>query len=430
VLGLIKSDESPILFYFFSCAGSTMSSLLKNMDAGCLLLLSAVMLTLAGCGSSDRIAEPEPTRQRQGESTTMRAPELKPATVQPKKVKKKQPVAPVGDPEDLFEVVDYVHNYQIRKPDANPVSDDEFVMLSPAGPGVNSSTFSVTQPETSGEPEKSNVSFKLPEGFSVIEEAGYSAEGLPRRIRCERDYSEMVLVPAGVSLQGVTEGNKNAQPRFSVFQKAFYIDVNEVTLEQYRRWRSEMIAKKGRVPEPAGNDAQAANFPAMGIAYSDAIHYARSMGKQLPLETQWEKAARGERGSHYPWGNGRALWHQNRYPGQIDPVKSYPGDLSPYCVYDLAGNAREWCDDWYSPNAYQAALTVANDGVVRDWQGPKRPVVPGQRVVRGGKDSWKVWKRAGENMRTPPADVGFRCVLNLSVSPEERQQNSRPGNAF
>jgi len=113
----------------------------------------------------------------------------------------------------------------------------------------------------------------------------------------------------------VKSGDKNATPQFTVYQNAFYIDVLEVTLEQYRRWRSEMIAQKGKIPAPPGNDTQPAEFPALGISYTDALNYARTMGKQLPREAQWEKAARGEMGFQYPWGNGRGSLAENTTPG-------------------------------------------------------------------------------------------------------------------
>ncbi|QDT92095.1 formylglycine-generating enzyme family protein [Gimesia algae] len=397
----------------------------------CAVVAGFSLLFLVGCGGgSDPVKQQsQPPRQAAGSSTNMRAPTLKPTGVKPtsKKTVNKTQTVPEGNPDDLFEVVDYVHNFEIQKPDPAGQSEDEFVALLPAGAGVNASSFSIVKSGTEAEPHQPDPSFKLPEGFTAIKEAGYSQQGLPNRIRCDLDYSEMVLVPAGVSVQGVVAGDANAKPQFSVYQDAFYIDVHEVTLEQYRRWRSEMIAKKGKVPEPAGNDSQPSNLPAMGISYTDALNYSRSMNKQLPRETQWEKAARGEQGFTYPWGSGRPLWQVTRQPGQIDPVATFSGDRSPYGVYDMAGNAREWCDDWYSKNAYQAALALSDAGVVRDWMGPRRAVEPSMRVVRGNQKSWEVWKRTGENMRTPPADVGFRCVLNLksaSATPEKTKSGS------
>lgn len=399
------------------------------------ILISGLLLLTVGCGGGNENVQPkQSTGQKRSSSSTVNAPKLKssPSKSRAKpQLKKKQPTV-AGNPEDSFEVVDYVHNYQVKKPQSDSTSKDQFAVVMPAEKGLDSTSFTVVQSETQDDMGTPNSEFELPKGFSAVESAGYSSQGLPNRIRCERDYSEMVLVPAGVSIQGDESGAKNTSPQFTIYQNAFYIDLYEVTLEQYRRWRSEMVAKKGKIPEPAGNDRQPADFPAMGISYTDALNYARTMGKQLPRETQWEKAARGESGFIYPWGNGRALWHKTRKPGQIDSVGSFSGDLSPYGVYDLSGNAREWCDDWYSDNSYKAAMALSDDGIVRGWSGPKRPVVPSMRVARGNQKSWDVRNRAGENMRKPSVDIGFRCVLNLPKSAEEAEESEKPqkANAF
>tara|TARA_R110002095_G_scaffold150422_1_gene129946 strand:+ start:9058 stop:10140 length:1083 start_codon:yes stop_codon:yes gene_type:complete len=360
----------------------------------------------------------------------MRAPKLKSSKSTIRKKKKAKQPELAGNPDDMFEVVDYIHNFEIKKTGVADQSDEQVAVIFPDKPEINSTTFTVVKTDTQAEQATPDSSFELPKRFSAVKEAGYSSQGLPKRILCEHDSSEMVLVPAGISVQGKSNGEKNAGPEFTIYQDAFYIDVHEVTLEQYRRWRSEMITAKGKIPEPAGNDSQLANFPAMGVSYTDALNYARTMGKHLPHETQWEKAARGESGFLYPWGNGRALWHKTRQPGQIDPVGMFPGDQSPYGAMDLAGNAREWCDDWYSENAYQAALSLSDAGVVRGWTGPKRSVVPSMRVVRGNQKSWEVSKRVGENMRKPPVDVGFRCVLNLANAPNADTEKSKPASSF
>ncbi|QDV51649.1 Serine/threonine-protein kinase pkn1 [Gimesia fumaroli] len=395
-------------------------------------LTGVILLLTVGCSEDQPVVQPSQKPLRDTSSSQMRAPKMKPSKSvarKKKKVKAKQPEL-AGNPDDMFEVVDYIHNFEVKKTGVPYQATEQVAVMFPEKPEINSTTFKVVKNVAQAEQPAADSSFKLPKGFSAVKEAGYSDRGLPKRIRCERDYSEMVLVPAGVSVQGVTNGEKNTSPEFTIYQDAFYIDVHEVTLEKYRRWRSEMIAEKGKIPEPAENDGQPADFPAMGVSYTDALNYARTMGKQLPHETQWEKAARGESGFQYPWGNGRALWQKTRLPGQIDPVGTFLGDQSPYGVMDLAGNAREWCDDWYSQNAYQAALALSDAGVVRGWTGPRRPVVPSMRVVRGNQKSWEVWKRSGENMRTPPADVGFRCVLNLASAPNAEAEQSKPANAF
>lgn len=405
---------------------------LKQSGGAFRFLLGGVLLLAVGCGGSEPVIQQSQKPLRDTPSSAMRAPKLKPSkSVATKKrpVKKKQAEL-AGDPEDMFEVVDYIHNFQIQKAGTGYQVAEQVAVVFPDKPEINSTTFTVIKSDSAVEQTKPDSAFKLPEGFSAVKEAGYSLQGFPNRIRCERDFSEMVLVPAGVSVQGISNGEKNAGPEFTIYQDAFYIDVHEVTLAQYRRWRSDMITKKAKIPDAPGNDSQSENVPALGISYTDALNYARTMGKQLPRETQWEKAARGEMGFQYPWGNGRALWQKTRQPGQIDPVGTFPGDHSPYGALDMAGNAREWCDDWYSENAYRAALTLSDAGVVRDWTGPKRSVVPSMRVVRGNQTSWQVWKRAGENMRTPPADVGFRCVLNLANTPAADTEKSKPASSF
>ncbi|MFK7777582.1 MAG: SUMF1/EgtB/PvdO family nonheme iron enzyme [Gimesia sp.] len=366
-------------------------------------------------------------KNKRDSSSSVSAPQLKSSASKSRaksRVKKKTPKL-AGKPEDFFEVVDYVHNYQITKPQTESDAGDQFAVLLPTQNDMDSTIFTVIKSGIQEDQGTPDSEFELPEGFSAVAAAGYSAQGLPNRIRCEQDYSEMVLVPAGVSIQGQANGAKNTSPELTIYQNAFYIDVYEVTLEQYQRWRSDMITKKGKIPEPAGNDSRPTNFPAMGISFTDALNYARTMGKQIPLETQWEKAARGETGFMYPWGNGRALWYKTRKPGQIDPIGSFSGDFSPYGVFDLSGNAREWCADWYSDHSYQAAMALADAGVVHGWSGPKRPVIPSMRVVRGNQKTWDVRKRAGENMRTPPADVGFRCVLNLPESKDDSEDSPK-----
>lgn len=410
---------------------SNMLQILKAHQCVFGLIVAGVFGTLTGCSCESEPQILEAKRTQNTTSSKVKAPKkrsVKRKQQRKKTVKETQPEI-VGNPDDQFEVMDYVHNFKIQKTPTNNDSKDQFAVVLPAREEVDSTSFVILKNATQDEQNKPDSSFELPDGFSAVEEAGYSDRGLPNRIRCEKDYSEMVLVPVGVSTQGTNEGEKNEAPQFVIYQNDFYIDVHEVTLEQYRRWRSEMIGKKGKVPNQAMNNSQPADFPALGIFYSDALNYARTMGKQLPLETQWEKAARGETGFLYPWGNGRPLWSKNRKLGQIDSVRSFSGDLSPYGVFDLSGNAREWCRDWYSEKSYQGASRFADAGVVRKWTGPKRAVVPSTRVVRGNQNSWEVTRRAGENMRTPSADVGFRCVLNLPEASED-SESTKETNSF
>ncbi len=104
------------------------------------------------------------------------------------------------------------------------------------------------------------------------------------------------------------------------------------------------------------------NCPAMAVDYWDAYAYAKWKGRELPTEEEWEKAARGEKGFVYHWGDDLDLKKVNSNAdykesdpgakGQVDgynfwnPVDKIRGDKSPYGVIGIAGNVREWTGTW------------------------------------------------------------------------------------
>lgn len=289
--------------------------------------------------------------------------------------------------------------------------------------GIDSSQFNVAHRPTSDTTLAGNSDFKLPAGFVVVGEAGWSADGYPRRIRCEKDGSAMVFVPAGSFLQGTNAGPPEASPEHAVELDAFYIDQAEVTNEQFERFRADVRDAK-RVAAPARSTANSRE-PAMGIAWADAVAYAHWSGKELPTEAQWEKAARGPNGFSFPWGNGRPLWQRPRQPGQIDTVMSFSGDLSPFGAFDLAGNAREWCADWYSDAAYKQVVSAG--AVPSNPTGPKNPATLKQRVIKGGSGTWNLWSRSGAGLGERPQDVGFRCVWTPKAVPVVTASDAKSG---
>lgn len=229
----------------------------------------------------------------------------------------------------------------------------------------------------------------------------------------------MALVPAGTSPIGSNDGPAESKPRLSVYLDDFYIDVTEVTLAQYDEFRKELGEAKKRIPQEPVNANSPPDHPALGVAYSEAVFYANRSGKDLPTEAEWEKAARGETGFDHVWGSGRVIWSRPRAVDQIDAMKSFRTDVSTFGVYDLAGNAQEWCSDFYSAVHY---ADLGKDGtVVRNWRGPRRSQDENVRVVRGGGENWNAWYRRGVSGRERDPHIGFRCVLR----PQEKRPDAR-----
>jgi formylglycine-generating enzyme required for sulfatase activity len=315
------------------------------------------------------------------------------------------------DPKNLFEVAEIGPTYTIAAPAA--AADSAVIVDAP--PSSDSTRFEIvsTGEASGGKPGRpSDVS--LPEGFVAVPSFGHSDHGLPWRIRDEKTGGLMALVPGGPAIIGSHDGPPETQPEFTPFLETYYIDVTEVTLGQYGKFRDDMKRKKNSRVQPPLNDGQDLQLPALGLPWGVAQAFAHWAGKELPTEAEFEKAARGPNGFRTPWGNGRAVWSRPRTPELISPVASFSTDQSVYGAYDLAGNAQEWCSDWYSDTAHQEAVK-APERLLRNWAGPKKASVSGHRVVKGNGPDWSAWHREGRAMGERHANVGFRCVLRIKL---------------
>ncbi len=255
--------------------------------------------------------------------------------------------------------------------------------------------------------------FTLPSRFVELPEFGYDASGWPRRIRCEADQSVMAYIPEGVFIQGKSNAAPNAGPEFSAYLSAYYIDIHEVTNENFRKYREFVSETSDRGPQPPLSENAPPEYPVAGVLWRDAVAYLEAIGKTLPTEAEWEKAARGAGGFDHPWGFGRAAWHEPRDLMQTSPIMTYPADRSPYGVFDMAGNVKEWCADWYHPEAYKQASDDSGQ-VPRNWEGPQTSEPKFTRVVKGNGSNWTVWHREGLGMSDRDPNVGFRGVLRIA----------------
>ena len=262
---------------------------------------------------------------------------------------------------------------------------------------------------------------------------------------------DMVLVPTGEFRMGAPAGSgglPDEQPERAVLLSAFYIDRFEVTNEAYLLF----VSLTGhRMPENSNPAATLwkdrrpmpgiERHPVVNVSWTDADAYCRWAGKRLPTEAELEKAARGTDGRRYPWGDqwdvlltnsasywaGRtvqfdsgadweAFWvkgegahiaKEKGLNGEVltMPVGSFPGSVSVYGLFDMAGNVAEWVQDWYDPNYYPS-------GPLTNPTGPPRGAI---KSMRGGS-----WLKPAVSLRTSdrdwgtidsrPSGTGFRCA--------------------
>jgi formylglycine-generating enzyme required for sulfatase activity len=239
------------------------------------------------------------------------------------------------------------------------------------------------------------------------------------RIAAQDDGSTMVLVPAGPFLMGSppVEGDQDEMPQRGVFLKAFWIDLYEVTFKSYAAFVSATRAPQPVIPVLQDDPAKlmAPEQPVVAVSWTQANNYCAWLGKRLPTEAEWEKAARGERGVQWPWGHrfGPGLAnHQGEEDGfrYTAPPGSFPKGRSPYGLYDAAGNAAEWVADWYEDKYYLSA----------PFESPAGPETGKHRVYRGG--SWndtpsdvRTAKRFTAAPHQTSAVIGFRCAKDVEA---------------
>ncbi len=140
-------------------------------------------------------------------------------------------------------------------------------------------------------------------------------------------------------------------PQHTVRLPEYRIDKYLVTNAQYARFlaatghRPPSTWKNGRI-----QDGQLL-YPVTLVNWYDASAYAHWAGKRLPTEAEWEKAARGTDGRRWPWGNTMDPKRLNTYynVGSATNVDTYKNGVSPYGVFDMAGNVSEWVEDDFLP---------------------------------------------------------------------------------
>ena len=249
------------------------------------------------------------------------------------------------------------------------------------------------------------------------------------------DDVELIFIPAGEFIMGRDPDPDPdlfwgaEAPAHKVYLDSYYIYRTEVTNAMY-----QVCVAEGACPKPGAIDSETrenyydnsefSNYPVIYVSWVGAVSYCQWANARLPTEAEWEKAARGDDGRYFPWGNtplngNLANFCDQNCPGRereigledgyrdTAPVGSYSAGASPYGVLDMAGNVWEWASDFFDPGYYQSSPS----------ENPLGPGSGSRRVIRGG--SWfnpasgiRTVARASQKPDMALDTIGFRCVVD------------------
>lgn len=264
----------------------------------------------------------------------------------------------------------------------------------------------------------------------------------------QRDGMTMVFVPSGEFTMGTEyddyfyarqlckdgdlsivscDSFGNEMPAHSVKLDAFWIDLTEITNQQYKGCVEDHACSP---PTDSGSytretyydDTAFSDYPVVWVTRDQAVEYCSWVGGRLPSEAEWEYAARGPDSSIFPWGDifepSRANYcdascalgqidpsYQDGYP-ETAPVGSFPAGASWCGALDMAGNVREWVFDWYGGYSLEAQVN------------PLGPDEGDSHIPKGGcwldrPDNLRAANRGANTPDYVRHKVGFRCVMDL-----------------
>jgi len=291
----------------------------------------------------------------------------------------------------------------------------------------------------------------LASGAAARAESAATPQGAPptEPIPMPSVPDDMRRVPGGTFTMGADGvGERDEQPAHSVTLPGFLLDETEVTNGKYLECVSASACKPYRDdvargfhagPEAGFRDGEQ---PVVGVSWFDAVAYCAFRGKRLPREAEWERAARGDDGRKYAWGDSAPDPEQLACFGRKVGAKgattmkvgSYPLGRGPYGHLDLTGNVWEWTADIYDPMAYSRdgreqgvpgsceqvleSLAALRKGKRQGYTGSNPIPTTCERALRGGAFNYPGGAlRASNRVHHPPAwrmlVAGFRCARDL-----------------
>lgn len=250
----------------------------------------------------------------------------------------------------------------------------------------------------------------------------------------------MITIPTGAFLMG-SNVKEHSKPEHEIYLDAFMIDVYPTTngefkqfIDDYPQWNKENSLEIHRnlyylFYWNGNNFPEGKRYhPVVHVNWLAAVGYCnwRSIkdgltpcydekglfhcdfeanGYRLPTEAEFEKTAKGGNMFIYIWGEtiDESQANYNHNVNDTTFVGKYAANN--YGVYDICGNVKEWCWDWFNENYYTAD----------ELENPKGPKSGKEKVFRGG--SWASGEKELQcahrgwlfPQNTNP-DFGFRTV--------------------
>lgn len=259
------------------------------------------------------------------------------------------------------------------------------------------------------------------------------------------DTSNMVIVYQSIFKMGLDSNQRLADmkrfnepasyfsqeyPARRVSVSAYYIDKTEITNAEYKKFvDANPEWSKDHIPDSLqdGNYLKDWNgnkypkskgkYPVVYVSWFAAKAYAKWVGKRLPMESEWECAAKANSDhAEFPWGDADADSTKANFKRlhTTGPLKTGNYRANGYGLYDMAGNVKEFCLDMWYQDIYQLMSEF-------NVKSPHKPIFTGggkSVVIRGG--GWQspavelrnTYRESFPQNRCAP-DVGFRCALSI-----------------